>query len=39
MFERERAKRKRTVEREREEIERACKIIEPYMVTVKYEAI
>lgn len=25
--------------REREEIERACRIIEPYMVTVKYEAI
>lgn len=26
-------------ERDREEIERACSIIEPYMVTVKYEAI
>lgn len=26
-------------EREREEIERACQVIEPYMETVKYEAI
>lgn len=32
---------RRTVGRERgrEEIERACRIIEPYMVTVKHEAI
>ncbi len=36
--EEQRAKRKE-LWREREEIERACRIIEPYMETVKYEAI
>lgn len=38
-YSRGRETRKRTGERGREEIERACRIIEPYMVTVKYEAI
>lgn len=42
MFKRERdreGKRERTVGRAREEIERACRVIEPYMATVKHEVI
>lgn len=35
----ERERKKRTVGRGREEIERASSVIEPYMATVKHEAI
>lgn len=37
--ERERERKERTVGRAREEIERACRVIEPYMATVKHEVI